>query len=101
MTEGTFGEMKATGDFDEWAPENVAPLVGYLASDDAASITGQVFYVSGGLVQLYDGWGPVSAANKGARWTVDELAKEAPGLFEGRQTAYAPPASILRSSLQQ
>ena len=99
MTEGTFGEMKATGDFDEWDPENVAPLIGYLASDESANITGQVFYVSGGSVQLYEGWGPVAQARKEQRWTVAELAKEIPPLFEGRSTAYAPPQSILRASL--
>ena len=99
MTEGTFGEMKAKGDFDQWAPENIAPLVGYLSSDDASHITGQVFYVSGGTVQLYQGWGPVAEARKDARWTVAELAKEIPPLFEGRDPVYAPPKSILRASL--
>jgi NAD(P)-dependent dehydrogenase (short-subunit alcohol dehydrogenase family) len=100
MTENTFGEMKAQGDFDQWAPENIAPLVGYLASDDAAAITGQTFYVSGGTVQLYQGWHAITEARKDRRWTVAELAKEVPSLFEGRDTAYAPPQSILRASLK-
>jgi NAD(P)-dependent dehydrogenase (short-subunit alcohol dehydrogenase family) len=99
MTEGTFGEMKASGDFDEWAPENIAPLVGFLATDAAASITGQVFYVSGGTVQLYQGWGPIAEAKRGARWTVSELIDAVPPLFEGKPTAYAPPKSLLRASL--
>jgi NAD(P)-dependent dehydrogenase (short-subunit alcohol dehydrogenase family) len=99
MTENTFGEMKAQGDFDQWAPENIAPLVGYLATDEAAPFTGQVFYVSGGTVQLYQGWGAVAEARKDARWTVAELAKEVPPLFAGRETVYAPPKSILRASL--
>jgi NAD(P)-dependent dehydrogenase (short-subunit alcohol dehydrogenase family) len=101
MTEGTFGEMKASGDFDEWDPENIAPLIGFLAGGDAAGITGQVFYVSGGTVQLYQGWGPVAQARKEGRWTVGELAKEIPAFFDGRQPAYAPPKSILRASLNQ
>ena len=100
MTESTFGEIKSAGPFDEWAPENVAPLVGFLASDDAAGITGQVFYVAGGTVQLYQGWGPVAEARKDDRWTVAELANEVPGLFGERQTAYMPGASQLRASVK-
>ena len=52
LTEKTFGDLTvAEGQFDALAPENVAPMVAYLASDAAADITGQVFYVQGGLVQ--------------------------------------------------
>jgi len=40
-TEKTFGDLSVTeGQFDSLAPENVAPLVVYLASDAAAPITG-------------------------------------------------------------
>ena len=100
MTESTFGEIKSAGPFDEWAPENVAPLVGFLASDEAAGITGQVFYVAGGTVQLYQGWGPVGEAKKDDRWTVAELSKEVPALFGERATAYTPGSSQLRASVK-
>jgi NAD(P)-dependent dehydrogenase (short-subunit alcohol dehydrogenase family) len=100
MTEETFGEIKSAGPFDEWAPENIAPLVGFLATDEAAAITGQVFYVAGGTVQLYQGWGPVAEARRDDRWTVDELVKEVPALFGERPTAYTPQASQLRASLK-
>jgi NAD(P)-dependent dehydrogenase (short-subunit alcohol dehydrogenase family) len=101
MTEATFGEIKASGDFDDWAPENVAPLVAYLVTDDATQITGQVFYVAGGTVQLYAGWGPVAESKKTERRSVEELAVEVPKLFGDRPTSYSPAASQLRATVRQ
>jgi hypothetical protein len=71
-------------------------MVAYLASDAASDITGQVFYVQGGLVQRYQGWTPVAQIQKDERWTPAELADRAPELFEGRPTAYTPDRSPLR-----
>src|SRR5437762_2894678 len=49
MTEKTFGDLlETTEGFDQLAPENIAPLVTFLASDEAAGITGQVFGIQGG-----------------------------------------------------
>ena len=33
-------------------PEYIAPMAGYLASDDAWNINGQIFHVDGGIVGL-------------------------------------------------
>src|SRR5690606_40818619 len=44
MTEGVFTEMMAAvegGAFDAMAPENVSPLVAWLASDRSADVTGR------------------------------------------------------------
>ncbi len=97
MTERTFGELKSATDFDEWAPENVAPVVAFLATDQAADITGQVFYIGGGTVQLYGAWGPVQELKQNRRWTVEELIDQAATLFGDRPQQYAPPRSLLRS----
>jgi NAD(P)-dependent dehydrogenase (short-subunit alcohol dehydrogenase family) len=97
MTEKTFGDLAIPdGDFDALAPENIAPLVAYLSSDRAAHITGQVFGVQGGLVQLYQGWTPVAQIDRDSRWEPVELAEAAPGLFGRRATAYSPGRSPLR-----
>jgi NAD(P)-dependent dehydrogenase (short-subunit alcohol dehydrogenase family) len=97
MTEKTFGELKVSeGDFDPLDPHNIAPVVAYLCTDAAGRITGQVFGVTGGLVELYQGWTPVAELEKAERWTVDELAGRIDELFADRPTAYEPGRSPLR-----
>ncbi len=100
LTESAFGEAMSgsEGGFDPFDPENVAPLVAYLASDRAAHLSGQVFYVQGGLVQLYQGWTPVAQIDRGARWTPEEVAGRIGELFEGRPTRYSPARSPLRQA---
>ncbi|MDP9340779.1 MAG: SDR family oxidoreductase [Actinomycetota bacterium] len=99
MTEKTFGDLpEATDGFDPLAPENIAPLVAFLASDEAAGITGQVFGIQGGLVELYQGWTPVSSLTKDERWTPEEIAARADELFGERPRVYRPPASPFRQA---
>ena len=77
MTEGVFTEMMATPDqadaFDAMAPENVSPLVAWLASRESGHVTGRMFEVEGGKVGIATGWQHGPTADKGARWEVDEL----------------------------
>ena len=49
------GEVPA-GEFDMFNPANIAPLVAWLASDDAAGCNGQVFRVGGRSVWPMKGW---------------------------------------------
>ncbi len=99
MTEKTFGDLPETTEgFDQLAPENIAPLVAFLASDEAAGITGQVFGIQGGLVELYQGWTPVSSLARDDRWTPEEIAARADELFGDRQRVYRSPASPFRQA---
>ncbi|MGK2949011.1 MAG: SDR family oxidoreductase [Acidimicrobiales bacterium] len=89
MTEGVFTEMMATPDqpdaFDAMAPENVSPLVAWLASAGSAHVSGRMFEVEGGKVGVATGWQHGPTEDKGARWdatqlgaVVDRLITEAP-----------------------
>ena len=58
------------GDFmtgPEWDPENIAPMVVFLASDAAADVSGQVFVVFGPNVYLMEGWQMVSELHRRRR----------------------------------
>ena len=94
MTEGVFTEMMATPDdpdaFDAMAPENVSPLVAWLASAGSAHVTGRVFEVEGGKVGIATGWQHGPTEDKGARWEAGEL-----GAVVDRLLAQAPaPAPV-------
>jgi NAD(P)-dependent dehydrogenase (short-subunit alcohol dehydrogenase family) len=86
MTEGTFGEIKSKSDFDEWDPDNIAPLVAWLASDDAADVTGQVFVVWGGQVTLMEGWHATNQVTQDHRFSVEELSNKKAELFKDRSS---------------
>jgi NAD(P)-dependent dehydrogenase (short-subunit alcohol dehydrogenase family) len=91
MTEEVFGPPPADGSFDIYDPDNVAPWVAYLATDDAAHISGQTFLLYGGTVELLQPWVAVNRVTRdGGRWTVDELAKAQIDLFAGRSTDPPP-----------
>jgi len=75
LTEALAGEhMKPdeTG-FDRFAPENVAAVAVWLASDLARDLNGQVVKVQGGVVQLLEGWRPLTEATSDKPWTIDSV----------------------------
>ena len=74
-TSGYFAEVPAEGQFDEYAPENISPLVIYLASDQAQDITGRVLSIRGGILELFEPWRLAKSIDLKRRWSVKEIGE--------------------------
>ena len=61
---------------DEWSPDNVAPIVAYLASERSGWITGRIIHSSGYEVSLYSNPEPVVRIVGTGPWQPDALAKQ-------------------------
>jgi len=72
-------------------PENVAPLVVYLASDGAAGVNGQVFHARGFRYTLLAQPLAARAILSDGRWDPEELAEVFPRTLGAR---LSPPPSI-------
>jgi len=84
---GAFDMDVAEGAFDEFAPENMAPLVAYLVSEQSKGVTGQVFELKGGNIFLSQGWTDSPNFDKGARFEAGELDPIVRKLIEQREPA--------------
>ncbi|WP_067899377.1 SDR family oxidoreductase [Nocardia vaccinii] len=82
MTEGLFGDLMAPVQegFDAMDPANAAPLVAWLCSEEAGTITGQVFTVFGGEIRVTEGWHEGPVHDRGRRWTFEEVGQTVPEL---------------------
>jgi NAD(P)-dependent dehydrogenase (short-subunit alcohol dehydrogenase family) len=74
-------------------PEQIAPMVAYLCSDEAWNINGQIFAVGGGNVSLlYHPIPPFRTIFKEQQWTVDDLRRQVPQQLMAGLENPAPPA---------
>ncbi|MFC1967826.1 SDR family NAD(P)-dependent oxidoreductase [Chloroflexota bacterium] len=84
--------VSRTGEQELPDPETIAPMVVYLATDQAADINGQVFFVSGAEITHYAAMAPTKSIFTPAdRWTLDELAEVFPATLGKDLINPAPP----------
>ncbi len=70
------------GEFDFFAPENIAPLVAFLCSDAAAHISGKVFGVQGDSIEIFQPFTSVAeVTNGGKRWDPEDIPGRIDELF--------------------
>jgi NAD(P)-dependent dehydrogenase (short-subunit alcohol dehydrogenase family) len=77
MTESAFGELPPPkGGYDPLDPAHNSPIVVALCADEAQDITGQVFFVYGGAVNVLRGWDAGELLAGGTGWEPDALLAE-------------------------
>ncbi len=92
MTEAAFGEIPAPeGGFDPADPANNSPIVVALCADEAQDITGQVFFIYGGVVNMLSGWEAGELFASDERWDADALLQE---LRDRLPDGSAPPGML-------
>src|SRR5215212_3247765 len=92
MTEAAFGEIPPPDDgFDPADPANNAPIVVALCADESQQISGQVFFIYGGVVNMLSGWEAGELFASAERWDPDELLHE---LQQRLPDGAAPPGML-------
>jgi NAD(P)-dependent dehydrogenase (short-subunit alcohol dehydrogenase family) len=76
MTESAFELPSGEGGFDPLEPANNTPIVVALCADEAQSITGQVFHIFGGAVNMLTPWSPGELFARAEGWDAGDLLEE-------------------------
>jgi hypothetical protein len=78
-SQGIKREDRGTGDIEHLDPNDIAPMVAYLASEPAADVNGQFFLCYGSAIALLSQPRPTRTLFKpDGYWTLDELDRLAP-----------------------
>jgi 3-oxoacyl-[acyl-carrier protein] reductase len=77
-------------------PEYIAPIVGYLALDEADYINGQVFHIERGRINTYYFGEDYKSLHKGddGMFTIEELIETVPGSLMNGITPVVPPVKM-------
>ncbi|MSQ33627.1 MAG: SDR family oxidoreductase [Dehalococcoidia bacterium] len=76
-------------------PDDIAPMVVYLASDEAGYINGKVFHCSGGSISLFNEAEAARTIQRGSGiWTVEEITQLFPQTFGLDLVNPAPPQTV-------
>jgi len=89
--QGIQREDRGTGEIEHLNPDDIAPMVVYLASPHAANVNGQFFLCYGGAIALVSQPRPVQTLFTDGVWTLDDLDRLAPGTVLQGVTNPAPP----------
>ena len=84
MTEGAFDTSAMA------LPEDNAPIVAWLASEEAGDVTGRVIEIDGGQICLEQGWTHGPRHDLGRRWVTEEVG----GALRELIAAGAPPEPV-------
>jgi NAD(P)-dependent dehydrogenase (short-subunit alcohol dehydrogenase family) len=92
MTESVPGDRRRVrpGTAEERSPDNVAPLVAYLASERSGWITGRIVHAAGYEVALYNNPEPVIRLVGTGPWSLDALAEQVERSFRPKLGDPAP-----------
>ena len=91
--QGIVREESALRQLENLKPEDVAPVVAFLASDFAAHVNGQFFLCAGASISLLSQPRAVNTIHKDGRWTLDELDEIVPMTLAEGLVNPAPPRS--------
>jgi NAD(P)-dependent dehydrogenase (short-subunit alcohol dehydrogenase family) len=92
MTEGAFDLPPAGDEFDPLDPANNSPVVVALCADAAQGITGQVFHIFGGAVDMLQPWSPGERFECESGWEAEELLSELVARVDGARPESLPDA---------
>jgi NAD(P)-dependent dehydrogenase (short-subunit alcohol dehydrogenase family) len=99
-TAAFMGREVKEGEFDVFSPRNVAPLVAWLASDDAKDCHAEVFRVGGGTVWLMAGWHTVGKVTERVSFDPAVLGSKLKTELAKGITQKEDMAAILMSAMQ-